>query len=325
MAWVVMGAVLLVYTGGGALAILKLFGVRREFSGFVLASTALLLPLFAAEVYVQYFYSESDSYSWLSRGFARRHYQGDDFGLRDSGLPLSSQTPNLVIVGDSIVFGAGLTDPKARYSNLLQRMRPDLHVVTLATIGDGTLVETELLRRFAVPNAKTRAVVLNYAFNDILDALPEGYVERPPAQAAWRAYFESVELLRHLYYRWVLDAGAYDAYVSRRFADAYADEELLRVHTQQLRELAQVVEGLYRAPLLIVLWPDLRAPAYDPAYRSLMATGEGLGARVVDLVPTLQEFGTTELVVSARDRHPNAFANELVAKQVLRVIPATRR
>jgi hypothetical protein len=200
-------------------------------------------------------------------------------------------------------------------------MRPALHVVALATIGDGTLVETELLRRYAVPSAETRAVVLNYVFNDILDVLPETYIARPPAQEAWRPYFESVELLRHVYYRWVLASEPYDAYVNGRFADAYANEETFRAHMEQLRELAQVVEQLYRAPLLIVLWPDLRTPAYDPAYRSLMAAGKELGASVVDLVPLLQQFEASELTVSVRDRHPNAFANKLVAEQVLQSLP----
>lgn len=319
--WLAIVAALLAYAATVAWAGLRLLGAPRNLGNSLAALWIAVVPVIGIEVYFQYVWARSDSYGWLSRNFARQHYHADVHGYRDSGLPLSEERENLVIVGDSLVFGAGLEDAGQRYANLVRLARPDLHVVVLSTIGGGTRDETRFLARHARSQARTRAVILNYTFNDIQDATPEDFIAMPPGHALWKPYFERIESLRHLYYRVAISERAYDVYRTGRLQEAYADPGLLAAHTRDLRAFGEVARERYRAPVVLVLWPDLTRRERDPAYERIAAVGEAQGFAVVDLVPALVGHEVSELVVSERDRHPSPLANRLIADRVLRSIP----
>ncbi len=325
MSWLAIGAALLITGALPAIALLRWLRIRKTPRNVALAIWLPLLPWLAAEVYFQYLWSESDSFGWLSRNFARRHYHADGFGLRDSGLPLASDRPNVLVVGDSLAFGAGLAEVGDRFGNRLRALLPSAHVVVLSSIGGGPLQQTALVRRFTAGSGKVAAAVLSYTSNDILDAAPRDYAAPPAGRSAWRPWFERIELLRHFYHRVRISPAAYDAYLRGRVADAFADPEIFARHAAQLRELAAAASRGGEAPLWLLLWPDLTRMQRDASEIAIAELARAQGWRALELTPLLTAHPSAELVVSRRDRHPNALAHRLVAERLaqdLRRAPA---
>ncbi len=144
-----------------------LFRAKR-IANFVLLLFSLSLCLTGLEGYCRYLYAESDGLGLLSQNFAARYYQYDEYGLRESHLPLSETKPNIVVVGDSHVFGAGLKSTKDRFCEKVAARFPDLHFVSLAFSGWDTKTEIkQTLNYFGETRAKIPLVILVYYFNDI--------------------------------------------------------------------------------------------------------------------------------------------------------------
>ncbi len=316
MCWLALGAALFVTGAIPAVAALQWLRIAKTLRALAAAIWLAWLPWLAAEVYFQYLWTESDSFGWLSRNFARRHYHADAYGLRDSGLPLSARGPNALVVGDSLAFGSGLAEVGDRFGNRLRALLPDLHVVVLSSVGGGPLEQAELLRHFASGPGAVAAAVLSYTANDILDAAPRDYAAPPAGRAAWLPCFERVELLRHFYHRVWISPGAYDATLGERIAAAFSDPEIFARHAEQLRALAALASRGGRAPLWLLRWPDLSRPGEEPGWAALRALAQREGWRTLDVGELLEGRASSELVVSARDRHPNAELHRRVAERL---------
>jgi hypothetical protein len=301
---------------------------------------SLSLCLTAIEGYYRFFYIQSDGFGRLMKNFADRYYRFDSYGLRDSHLPLSETKANLVVVGDSHVFGAGLKFTSERFSERLAARYPDLHVINLGLPGWDTKTETARLTEYlghrSAPIAppgqghppRIQLVVLTYFFNDIEEDVTAGDRERitgpiPPAKATaadavlqWISkYSRFVELF---YYRI-----GYPRLVRDRLDQIqmfYKDPAIMSRHLATLEQFRSVVEGQYSARLLVVILPYLHSDALlnkTSLYRGFAKKLSEHDFNYIDMQPIFAAYGVQKLRVNRFDPHTNSFANQLIAGTVI--------
>ena len=170
----------------------------------------------------------------MGENFAKKYYKEDKWGFRDSLLPLSLQKLNIIILGDSFVYGHGFKSPEARYSNMLRGMLEDFHVVNLSECGASTDEEILFLLEHRRRKAKTSLIVLNYVFNDIESSIPPeggGGHYRPPK--ILRKIFSYIVFLKHVYYNFIYPVEAVNERYFTMLREAYSNEEILQDHINQ--------------------------------------------------------------------------------------------
>jgi len=305
---------------------------RTRLANPTLLFFTLSLCVTGLEAYYRFFYAESDGFAQLSKNFQERYYQFDAYGLRASNLPLSDTKKNLVVIGDSHVFGTGLKSPAERFSEKLGAHYPDLHVINLGMSGWDTKTETAQLTKFlGNSQAPIPLVVLTYFFNDIEeDVTAEDRLRLIPPPAEPTAIDRAVQRLSNcsrfvelFYYR-----VGYPRLVRDRLDHIqlfYRDPSLLARHLASLEQFRSVVEKQYSARLLIVILPFLhseellhKSELYEPFRLALSEHG----FNYVDLQTILAKYRTKQLCVSKFDPHTNAFANQLIADAIVSYLGA---
>lgn len=298
------------------------------------ANSALLLftvslCLTGIEGYYRFFHIHSDGLGRGMKNFADRYYRLDAHGLRDSHLPLSATKSNLVVIGDSHVFGAGLKSTSERFGERLAARFPDLHVVNLGLPGWDTNTETAKLGEYlGHGHASIPLVVLTYFYNDIEEDVTPADRERitgpiPPAKPTaadyalqWLSkYSRFVELF---YYRI-----GYPRLVRDRLGQIqmfYQDHAIMARHLATLEEFRSVVEKHYSARLLIVGLPFLHSDKLlnkTTFYRAFDKRLSKHGFTYIDMQPLFATYGVRKLWVNRFDPHTNGFANQLIAETLI--------
>jgi hypothetical protein len=308
---------------------LLVYVLRRHWS----ANLALLLftvtfIFTVIETYYRYFYCQSDGLGMLMKNFAARYYQYDRYGLRDSHLPLSKSKPNLIVLGDSHVFGAGLKHPRDRFSELLAGRYPDLHVVNLGFPGWDTKTEMVQFEKYiGQTNARIPLVVLAYFFNDIEEEATPADRERdpspyPPAKAnsvdrilqSTSKYSRAIEMF---YYRI-----GYPRLVRDRLGQIqrfYQDPIICNRHLATLEQFRTLLRDRYSANLLVVLLPYLHTKELlekKQFYQNFEIALWQRGFSYLSMQPIFSSYGVSKLWVNRFDPHTNPFANRLVADAI---------
>ncbi len=311
------------------------YPLRRSVLGkLALMLFTLCLCFTALETYYRFFYVRSDGFGRLSRNFAERYYQLDAHGLRASNLPPSDTKPNLVVLGDSHVFGAGLKYPSERLSEQLAVRLPEMHVINLGWSGWDTPTQIEqLTTKLGETRARVPLVLLTYFFNDIEEEVTAADRERllpatPPAQptALDRAlqWFSNHSRFVELFYYRI----GYPRLVRDRLEEIrrfYEDPAVLQRHLSTIERLRETARQNYSANLLVLLLPYLhseellnRVEFYSRFSGELTARG----FHVLDMQPAFAQHGASKLVIHRFDPHTNAFANELAARAVVGYLDA---
>ncbi len=293
---------------------------------------SLSLCLTSLEAYYRFFYIQSDGLGRGMENFSDRYYRFDSYGLRDSHLPLSETKENLVVVGDSHVFGAGLESTSERFSERLAAHYPDLHVINLGLPGWDTKTETAKLTQYlGQGNAAIPLVVLTYFFNDIEEDVTAADFERvtgpiPPVKATavddalqWISkYSRLVELF---YYRI-----GYPRLVRDRLGQIqmfYKDPAIISRHVATLEHFRSLVEEQYSARLLVVVLPYLHSDRLlkkTGFYRGFDKKLSKHGFSYLDMQPVFATYGVHKLWVNRFDPHTNGFANQLIAESIIRFL-----
>ncbi len=293
----------------------------------------LCASLLACETYYRYFYCQSDGFGRIERNFARRYYKLDQFGLRDSNLPPSESSANLVVVGDSHVFGAGLKSPKQRFSNLLAKHYKDLHVLNIGWSGWDTVTESKKVQEYlGETHARVPLVILTYFFNDIEEDVTQSdrlrLASSTPPSSTWldRTLIwlsEHSRFIEVFYYHL-----GYPRLVHYRLDEIdrfYHDQTVLDRHLQTLEKLRTTLKDRYSARLLIVLLPYLHsqellasAGVYEP-FRTLLAEHS---FETLDMQPVFAKYPAKKLALHRFDPHTNAFANKLIAENIIGYLDA---
>lgn len=309
--------------------------LRRSWLGNVaLLFLSLVLCLSGLEVYYRFIFAESDGLGQLSRNFAARYYKYDQYGLRASNLPPSETSKNLVVVGDSFVFGAGLKSPQDRFSEKVGRRFPELHVINLAFPGWDTKTETTQVEKYLdETKAAIPLVMLTYFFNDIEEDVTSADRERlfspvpepkpTSLDRALQALSKQSRFIELFYYRF-----RFPRLIRPRLEQiltSYRDPEILARHLATLETFRSAVSKKYGASVVMILLPYLHNDQllrdnafYDPFRRLLHQHG----FECIDMQPIFAEYAAKKLQVNRFDPHTNAFANDLIAEEVIRYLDA---
>jgi hypothetical protein len=319
-------------TFGLALAVYLLR--RNRFANFALLLFTLSLCVTGLEAYCRFLYAESDGFGRLSKNFNERYYRFDPYGLRASNLPLANSKKNLVVIGDSHVFGAGLKSPAERFSEKLAAHYPELHVINLGLPGWDTKTETEQLAKYlGHSGALIPLVVLTYFFNDIEEDVTAEDRQRlitvtpPPQPTAIDRAFQRLSncsrFVELFYYR-----VGYPRLVRDRLDQIqlfYRDPAIMARHLASLEQFRSVVEKQYSAQLLVVILPFLHSEELlhkDEFYENFRQALSQRGFNYVDLQRVFARHRTKQLCVSKFDPHTNAFANQLTADAIISYLDA---
>lgn len=322
----------LLITAASALAVYLLR--RRRIVNLALLLFTLALCVTGFEAYYRFFYAKSDGFGHLSRNFNQRYYHFDAFGLRASNLPLAESKKNVVVIGDSHVFGAGLKFPAERFSEKLAAHYPDLHVINLGLPGWDTKSQTSHLTKFLGDSrAPIPLVILAYFFNDIEEDVTPKDRQRlitttppPPPTALDRAFqrFSNCSRFVEIFYYRV----AYPRLVRDRLGQIelfYQDPSIMARHLTSLEQFRDVVEKQYSARLLVVTLPFLHSDELlqkSEFYENFRQALSQHGFSHADLQPVFASHGVKKLRANRFDPHPNAFANQLIAETIIRHLTA---
>jgi hypothetical protein len=309
---------------------LLVYLLRRHWAANVALLLCTVCLFFTGlEAYYRYLYCQSDGLGMLMDNFARRYYRYDSYGLRASHLPPSANKDNLIILGDSHVFGAGLKDPNERFSALLAAHYPALHVVNLAQPGWDTKTEAGQFEHYLDgTKAHIPLVILAYFFNDIEEeATPEDRKRDPsPYPAAqetaldralqWASRYSRA--IQMFYYRL-----GYPRLVRDRLGQIqlfYKDPLVRNRHLETLERFRDQLRQRYGANLLLVLLPYLHTEKLlhnDSFYRSFEKTLAHHGFQYLSMQPVFERHKVKELQVNRYDPHTNGFANRLIAEAII--------
>lgn len=287
-------------------------------SNFFLVIWSLLLAFLLIEVFFRFLYVKSDGFGILSRNFELKYYKYDEYGFRDSSLPLSLIKKNVIVLGDSIVLGHGLKDPNSRYSNILRQKLPDKHIVNMGRKAASTKDEITFLLENYRQGAKTELILLNYYFNDIEGSIPQEEIarifrNRSQLDTILQKVLLFSETGKYIFLR-LLNLREKTA---RRYQDllenAYKDKSILENHLQSLKVLKYISEEIYESKLIVAVWPHLGDVDYPDRRTIMLEVFDDLDFSYIDITEVLSQYDVANLIVSERDLHPNEFANKIVA------------
>jgi lysophospholipase L1-like esterase len=249
--------------------------------------------------------------------------------------PRDPAVPRVLVIGDSFAEGQGVRG-RDTFSSVLGRELPGPHeVINCGRRGhDFPEIHERFDRLLALdPDVVVYAMVLNdpvqsrefrarQAFLDdwILDRrrmLAEGSTPPPPpglwAPRSWALARESVERIRvgRETLRWYRDMYA----EPNRAGWEATQEHVARMHADATARGADFVVALL--PLLIGL--DGRYP-FEDVSRDIAAACRARGVPFHDVTPALRGRRPASLWVHPADRHPNADAHRLVARDLAPVL-----
>lgn len=305
-------------------AVFSLFSIRfmvrnkkSKKARVVLVVWSVVVALLLAEVYLRFFYFRSDAFGALSRNFELKYYRYDSYGFRDSRLPLSLSKRNIVVLGDSVVLGHGIKNPDFRFSNILRKKMPQYHVVNMGRKAASTNDEVVFLLENHLEGAKTDFVFLNYFFNDIEDSIPREEVTKIfKTNNELRQFLQKIILFTEVGKHLVMQVLNIQQQTLQKYlkllSDSYQSRAVLERHQQSLKVLKYVVENLYRARPVVLIWPFFKKTDRS-CYEVMRKAFDRLGVETIDLITVFKRYDVDELVVNSRDLHPNEYANQIVA------------
>jgi lysophospholipase L1-like esterase len=287
-------------------------------------------------------------------GDFKHDYVADAHGFRNAEpWPMD---PDVVVIGDSLVFGYGVERDEA-WPQALGRLVPGARVLNLGLIGAGPQQYLRIYQEVAKPLSPKLVVVGFFAYNDFWDAdMFEEWLQQGAEgnYVVWRVYGRgnianrwSAWLRRHSYAYGLARFGVLAASRShgrdptlvewadgttlelmpdtaeRLSSGAHVDAPAFAVTERAMRELRdEVAAG--DAELLVVLQPSKEEvylpfagePAPDYAATLRVALDE-LGIDYLDLAPVFRDHAAAgERLFFPTDGHPNAMGYQLTAEAV---------
>lgn len=246
----------------------------------------------------------------------------NSFGFRDQEPEGAGAChTRVLIIGDSIVAGAGIKNPRHRFSNLLKEALPESFCVSnVAKKGADTLEELEFLRSFPY---RPDVLVLGYCMNDIIDRAKQngiifnGFTPYVGLIPALRFLVRNSYFLDFLY--WEFPHKEFDDHF-RYLGACYADGPTRKAHFDDLRFFIDYSRE-NRIPLFFLVFPVFGkhislGPEVLKSVDEFFSLSQDVEVvNVSDLVTGIPE---RKLSVNKRDPHPNELVNRLVADALLK-------
>ncbi len=259
------------------------------------------------------------------RGYNWEHVSTNSLGFR--GPELDSKKPSLALIGDSFVFGFGLSDNQSQDAYLRSAF-PDHNILNTGV--DGYNIEQEVRAyQGKFPTLQPDLAIVEFVWNDMKPASiltdeqnaqvaePEGYYEKPAvADAKLNQAITQTGTLKIPFKLWLTKHSAIFNFVEQRtkwlpfrshatdiLTDPITKQDLAFYETW----LDKLAKGLPNSKKIFVIWPEHRLHLESRA--ALRAMAEQRGFLVLDLYDL---FGMDYPHLSW-DWHPNVDAQKKAA------------
>lgn len=269
----------------------------------------------------------------------RVDYNSMNFREKEIEIPKPADTYRIMVLGDSLTWGAGLS-LEQRYTKLLETSliernpKRRIEVLNFGYAGVATVREAAVLNQFADVVLPDR-IVVGFCINDP-QPLQHNYAEE--RLRFYPLYSVLSELRRvglHHTYRFVLRAVDNTLIRSGVIPGTHAAlDRTYDVNSEEWRDFVAALRSIKRhadrlnnpPPIIALLVQGLASdrpfhPYYSAWYDQVADAASGLGFVVVDPRDRfVREATLAELPVNPRDGHPSAKSNRLYADALLNAI-----
>jgi len=244
--------------------------------------------------------------------------------------------PTYLFVGDSYIFGEGLSDDETLPSQFAQRLATPAHVVNLGVLGYSPAhlvraLETGLYDRYIV--GKVAGVITWSTALQMPRVIGDGgwlgnsprYVLEPDGTLRHTGTFTGHRLGNPMAGAWYL-ARTYLA-AAARAAGPEIEREQADLYVALVGRLRDLVRQRYGAPLVLVAdWPDQRPQGeadnrHAPVYQRI----KGFGIPTVPVRDIIDPMDNWRNFFIPHDGHPNALLDRRVAAELLKVLDLPSR
>jgi hypothetical protein len=309
-------------------------GLWRLVLGNLLVLAGLLVLLgVGGELYYRFGVDSTDSFGLtrVCQRWFQRHYQFNNFGLRDNVDYAMTRAPGarrVTFLGDSFTAGHGIANVEDRFANRVRAaLGPGVEVHALAANGIDSGAEIQNLTAVVQGGYDLDTLVLVYVLNDVSDIVPQwgAILQRIYAESGREPFWvRHSYLINMLYYRLKAardpDIANYYGFVRGAY-----EGELWEYQQERLRGLHALCRAkgarlrVVTFPLLNALGPDY---AYADVHARLNSFWAGLGVPHLDLMATYEGRRARDLTIGRYDAHPNEEAHALAAEAILRFLEA---
>jgi hypothetical protein len=270
--------------------------------------------------------------------WSRSHVQLNRDGFRDGdhGSARDRNTYRLLVVGDSYAFGWGIRKAEDRFG---ERLAMKLHRVTgkhwesinASRPDTHTLHHLQFIE--AALSHRPDLVVILYVFNDIdyLSSVTprEGQSEAPKSLLDYvdpaRMAFRNSYLFQEFYVRMRLMLYSAGRSNNSRY-DPYADKELMAKHFKDLSLLISRASESGAMAVVVPFEVSINADSnVRTRYENFVTQGLAAGIPIWTAEHAFDGYALEQLTVNALDRHPNEFANDLLAEAVTKQFSVVKR
>jgi len=288
-----------------------------------------VLMFSAFEGYFRYVYDESDGLGFLqvNKRWQERHVVYNNFFKRDRDFKVekSAGTVRIGMLGDSITFGAGIKNPKDRFSDILQKNLQEgginAEIYNLGVPGLDSHEEIKLYQDLSYLNFDI--VVWQYFLNDIQ---PEDKSE--PARIISEDAYPN-ELIKFLsqkstffdFLYWRLSSKYSNTFkqLGTHYLEMYNDESALAAHQNEVKAFIQKLKDQERK-IVAVIFPftELVGPNYPAlnTHHKMKTFFESQEVETIDLIEHLEDQNWEDLVASKFDTHPNEKVHQVAADKL---------
>src|SRR3989344_6322542 len=288
-----------------------------------------VLMFSAFDGYFRYVYDESDGLGFLqvNKRWQERHVVYNNFFKRDRDFKVekSAGTVRIGMLGDSITFGAGIKNPKDRFSDILQKNLQEsginAEIYNLGVPGLDSHEEIKLYQDLSYLNFDI--VVWQYFLNDIQ---PEDKGE-PAKIISKNAYAndfmrwltENSTFFDFLYWRFSSKYSTTFDQLGTHYLSMYSDESALKSHEEELSKFIVELRGQDKK-IIVMIFPfiELLGPNYPAteAHNKLQNFFKSQDIQAIDLLDNLKSENWKDLVASKFDTHPNEKVHMLAAEKL---------
>ncbi len=305
---------------------------RSAIVNITLSLIAVIFTLMAIEFYFKVFFAQSDAYYFTlasENWKARYWYPINSFGYRDREWSPEDMTGKhkIMVVGDSLVAGSGISNYQDRFSNKLNDLLGNEYsVFTVASPGWNTSKEIEAIINYPY---KPDTLIFTYFINDVEGSAyrqgvkPPRFVKDPPPILA--PLVQNSYTLNFVYWRWARlgqQEGQRD--YLKWVSEISSNPEIWWVHQQELQTIHDGAksEGIN---LIVVVFPNIST--IDESQQIIMPVldfFQSRGVVTLNVTDLIQDKAPDDLMASPVDSHPNEIVHREVAEHLYQMIQAEK-
>jgi hypothetical protein len=320
--------------------------LRRVLRGVFISLFTILIMLGVGEFYFRYVYFASDGFEftlthqrWVQtcwQPLNHVQYPDQTIPFRDHAVTAADVAGKVkvMIVGDSVVAGYGICDPKDRFADRLQAMLGPAYAVL--NVGKGAWNSSEQWYGAVNYPIKPDIIIWSQLLNDIDGAIAAVHgdlpilAKRPVASNPVADFLTKNSYLYDYVYWQVIFRHVFQhnfADIATFEYDAYFDPKIWAVQEGYLQAQVDWAREM-NAPLIVIVWPQFTEMSRtEPQSRQIERFFAERGAIVVSGIDLFGNDLPESLIVNRSDTHPNERAHRMASEALfmtLQKVLATR-